>query len=124
MELIEMDTIGRIKWKIYYEDQTTYCGDPWLAPALGVMCVVHADSECGRYMRVNHDYYWYDEKHNIWEGGDLFGLYDYLIQPGYRKVIFGRITNNKTFRKIYEAALYDPDFVPKTSNAFGERLPK
>lgn len=109
-----------IAWKIYYDDGTTYTGDPFLAPALGVLIVVHPDPEHGRYFRFNHDYYWFEN--NRWEGGDLFGLYDYLMRPGCKKVIFGRIVTNERFGEVYNQAMLDMDFAPKTAHSFREQV--
>lgn len=117
-----MDNRNSIAWKIYYEDGSTYTGPPYEAPPLGVMIIVHADLEHGRFLRFNYDYYWYVEDKDQWEGSDLFGLYDYLMRPGPRKVIFGRITDNETFSSIHQKAYFDEDFLPKTAYSQRERI--
>lgn len=110
-----------MNWKIYYSETETYSGDPYNAPAFGVQVIVHKNQENGKYLVINHDYYWLlDDR---WEGGDIVGLIDYLAQPGPKKVVFGRIISNEEFRKIYTVALMDTDFEPKTAYAFGERIP-
>jgi hypothetical protein len=111
----------QIDWKIFYDNGSTYHGDPFLAPGLGVIAIVNRDSDHGRYIRVGHDYYWYED--SKWGGGDIFGLFDYLVRPGARKIIFGRTTDNQTFARVYQQALDDPDFLPKTAYSYGEIHP-
>ena len=111
-----------VKWKIWYDGSVSYTGDPWVAPAWGVQVIVMADPEHGRYARVNHDYYWYVPERDIWEGGDFVGMIDYLAQPGPKRVIFGRLVPNSLFSQVYQAAMDDPDFAPKTAHAYRERV--
>lgn len=109
-----------MKWRIYYGDGSTYDGDPFLAPPDNVQCVVIADPDHGRILRAMKDFYWWigDE----WYGGDLFGLFDYLRQPGPKKVIFARSLSDRQYQATIKAALADPDFLPKSAMAPGERF--
>lgn len=110
------------RWKIYYSDGSTFSdkdGDPFNAPGRGVQMIVHEHSEVGRHLLGREDNYWWSGSR--WFGGDLFGLYDYLQEPGPKKVIFGRVIDNESFKRITQAALNDPEFPPKSAKLQGER---
>lgn len=84
-----------LEWRIYYGDDSTFTnldGSPWDAPAVGVVAITVADPSVGRWVARASDYYVYDPAQftPAWEGVDTFGLWDYLTQPGPRKVLFGR----------------------------------
>lgn len=99
-------------FRIYYADGSTYDGDPFVAPPDGVICIVKLDQDNGRFLVAQRDYYWFDGE---WFGGDLFGLFDHLRQPGPRKVVFGRFVTNRVYQKVIGKALADPDFPPKSA---------
>lgn len=112
-----------MKWRIYYGDGSTYSnkdGKPFDAPPDNVQAIVFADRDHGRIINAMRDFYWWmgDE----WYGGDLFGLFDHLRQPGPRKVLFARSIPNEQYQEIIKTALADPDFPPKSANAPGERF--
>ena len=114
--------IDSLRWKIYYDDKPAYSGDPYLAPGRGVQIIVQHDPDNGKYLCFNHDYYWYLSDDDRWEGGNLFGMYDYLLTPGPdKRVIFGRIISNDRFQEIFNRAYNDSDFPPKTGNSLIER---
>lgn len=78
-------------WAIYYGDGSVYSsedGSHWDAPARNVQVIVVADPDHKWTTVSSTDYYilWDDR----WQGVDWFGLYDYLCEPGPRKVLFGR----------------------------------
>ena len=99
-------------YRIYYADETTYDGDPFNAPAFGVLLILEPDKESGRRFVSNGDFYiWTGER---WFDVDYFGLIDYLAQPGHKKVIFGRLVSNEDWHKIYFLADNDPDFPRRT----------
>jgi len=81
------------KWKIYYGDGSTFSnedGEPSLAPTTNVQVVV-----CQPW---------------VWQEGDLFGLYDYLMQPGLKVVKFGRTIESSKYQEIANFARSDPYF--------------
>lgn len=108
------------RFRIYYGDGSTYDGAVEHAPALNVQAIVQEDPHphgTGRYVihgggqrpnRVPLDYYWWDDA--MWVGGDLFGLFDYLQRPGWKKVLFGRTLPDAAYQAIITAAGDDPDF--------------
>jgi len=107
-----------VRWKIYYGDGAEYGGagnnDASTAPTLNVQAIAQeADIAIGRKTVSRYDFYWYcnDE----WFGGDLFGLFDYLVQPGYKVVKFGRAINRLEFEKILNRAVTDTDLIPKVA---------
>lgn len=88
-------------FKIFYDDYTTYDDNPFIAPAFGVICIL--DTHGQKHIDCRYDYYVWKFKEDGWTGVDLFGLWDYLAQPGERKVIFGRTVNNNLFEEIYQS---------------------
>lgn len=112
-------------WRVYYSDGSTYSdadGPIQDAPALGVQAIVQRDPNphgTGRFVvhgggqrpnRVPIDYYCWDDSQGIWAGTDLFGLWDYLQRPGWKRVLFGRTIADETYQRIIMAAGDDPDF--------------
>lgn len=105
------------EWRIYYGDGSTFSsgdGPPQEAPALNVQAIVRVDTDpngVGRYVLQGFDYYWLTECDG-WYGGDLFGLFDYLAGPGWKRVLFGRSIPGPEFRAAVSAAAHDPEFLP------------
>ncbi len=103
-----------MQWKIYYDDGTTFDssqGLPSEAKPLGIQCIMQDDVKEGKYLVSRFDYYWFEK--GRWFGGDLFGLYDYLLRSGAVK--FGRWIPNDKFEDVVERAKSDPDF-PKSNS--------
>lgn len=71
-----------IRWRVYYEDMTFSDeeGTANEAPAWGVLVIAQVDPDVGRFLQHGADYYWYDGAR--WYGGDLPGVYDYLLRLG------------------------------------------
>lgn len=105
------------KYRVYYADGSIYSGDPAKAPVFGVLAIVEFDKIAGRRIVSRSDYYCLDDRGEglSWFEADYIGFIDYLATPGYKRVLFGRLVSNKTFDEIYQHALTDPDFPPKTS---------
>lgn len=112
-------------WRIYYADGTTFSSDdgtPEDAPGLGVVVIPQSDPDVGRMMMARWDHYcWHGDQ---WWGHDIVGLIDCLALPGLNRVIHGRTVSQEDYRAIYQRALDDPDFVPKSGTlpAFEERV--
>mgnify|MGYP001822894045 CR=1 FL=1 len=116
--------MNRHKFKIWYDDGSTYSdGPPELAPKRGVQVIAQSDKDCGRTICRSDDFYVYQEYDGVWsfQGVDQFGLYDYLIEPGYKLVLFGRTIGNDEYRSILQCAVNDPDLPAKTSWQADER---
>lgn len=108
-----------VNWKIYYGSGLTVTNlqsPPEKVPGRNIICIVNRHSEVGKQIVTRHDYYWFDK---IWTGGDIFGLFDYLLIPGWKKVLFGRTIETEEYEKIIKMALLDVDFPEKSA-----RLPK
>jgi len=116
-----------VNWKIYYGDDSTFSdqdGSPWCAPARNVQVIVMSDKDHGWRTQAGDDYYVWDcrDGETRWWGlKDRFGLYDYLIEPGYKRVLFGRTITSDRFSVIFKRASNDPDFPKKTAFANKER---
>ena len=111
-----------MKWKIYYDDNRTTSNldeKPENVETRGVMCIVIENGEVGRQLVARHDYFWYVDGN--WAGGDIFGLFDYLLEPGFKKVLFGRTIDSDKYESIIKRALEDPDFPPKTARLNNEK---
>lgn len=82
-----------VDWRVYYDDGSTFDSDDgsaYQAPALGVQVIATVP--------------------DLWHGGDIFGLWDYLahrIAP--QRVLFGRLIDNETYAAIEQRAAHDPD---------------
>lgn len=111
-----------MRWKIYYGDGSSYKdSNPFDAPALDVQMIANSCQEHGWTLCRNRDFYWYKEGEDLWDCGDCFSLWDYLSQPGRKKVIFGRTIGSKEYEKILGFATNDPE-IPQKSGWFpGEK---
>lgn len=114
------------RWRIYYGDGSTYDrrdGEAWDAPAVNVQAIMVEDREHGWYCCRADDFYWYLPDEDRWYSGERFGLFDYLTQPGQRKVLFGRSIPDSEYREILDRAMSDPDLPEKTGWQAYERSP-
>lgn len=115
-----------LEWRVYYDDGSTFDnlkGGPADAPALGVIAINCADADVGFWTARAADFYCYSETQftPLWEGMDMFGLWDYLASPGLKRVLFGRTIPNDRYEQILHVALRDPDFPKKTGWRTTER---
>ena len=110
-------------FKVWYDNGATYTGPPEQAPKRGVICIAQKDPDCGRTICRSDDFYIYSifDGRPGWQGVDQFGLHDYLIEPGYKLVLFGRTIGNNEYKEILRKAIYDPDLPVKSPWDSGER---
>jgi len=104
-----------MNYKVYYADESTYTGEPWNAPAFGVLVIVEKDLDHGRRLVSAKDYYVWDEKNERWWSVDFIGMVDYLGFPGRKRVLFGRTVPNEEWYKIMGLANNDKDFPTRTA---------
>lgn len=104
-------------WRIYYGDGSTFDssqGSPQDAPGINVQVIAKAAGiDLGRLTIASKDFYWFDR--GEWFGGDVFGLWDYLAQPGLKVVKFGRLISLPIFQEIMRRAVTDSDLIPKVA---------
>ena len=106
-------------FRIYYDGGYTYAGKPEIAPAFGVLVIVERSKNFGRILHSNKDYFvWLGKR---WLCVDYIGLLDYLAQPGWKKVLFGRMVDDDYYNEVMKVALEDKDFPIKTAKANWER---
>ncbi len=105
-----------VDWKVFYGDGSTFGSDegsPADAPATNVQAIAQvSDPAIGRRVCSRFDFYWYEGE---WHGGDLFGLYDYLIRVSPSVVKFGRVLPRLAWEAIHLKAVNDPDLPPKVA---------
>ncbi|RPH64995.1 MAG: hypothetical protein EHM89_00200 [Acidobacteria bacterium] len=106
------------QWRIYYDDGSTYDGPVDLAPCDGVIVVAQADADVGREILHLKDFYYWER--DRWFGCDLYGLWDYLRRPGWKKTLAGRNTEHRNYSAIYQRALDDDDLPPKSARHMNE----
>ena len=110
-------------WRIYYGDGATYSSDdgsPLEAPPMNVQAIAEQDPDVGRSIWHGKDFYlWRD---GIWHGVDWFGVLDHLMEMGLLKT--GRTISTDEFRAIYQQAVNDPEFPPKSALATHEQAPR
>ena len=113
-----------MRWKIYYGDGSTYNnqdGYEARAPARDVQVIVLEDKDHGWITQAGTDYYIWN--HSRWWGVDLFGMYDYLIEDGWKRVLFGRTLAKDEYQAIFKRASDDMQFERKTAFANKEHRP-
>ncbi len=109
-----------VKWVIFYSDGSSFSskdGSPDDAPALDIQVIAQGDETVGRKLLIHKDYYWYES--DRWYGGELFGLYDYLIRS--RRAKFGRYVTDATYAAAVKAAMDDPRLPVKSAVHGSER---
>jgi len=102
-----------MQFKIFYEDGSTYSGDPFLSPVFKVLVIVEADKEHGKKLVSGGDYYVWTSGH--WYAVDYPGMIQYLADPGPRRVLLGVMTDGDTWNKAMKEARNDPDFPTQTA---------
>ena len=108
---------------IFYSDGFIFEGAPQDAPSFDVQAIVQPSPQVGWAMEHTHDYYVWRKDLNEWRGTDLFGLWDYLSQSGWKKVLFGRTISTDEFSNIYQRAKEHRD-IRKTGFVPSERKPE
>jgi len=107
-------------YRIYYDGGATYDGSPENAPAFGVLVVIQKNKDSGRELITSKDYYCWTG--NGWLCTDYIGFVDYLAQPGWKRVLFGRMVSNDEWYRVIKQANEDPDFPVRTNWGFNERV--
>jgi len=115
-----MCSFSMSEYRIYYSGGGT-CSSATpteLTPALDVQAIVQEDERVGWAMTHSRDYYvWLGDR---WLGVDLFGLWDYLTQPGWKRALCGRTLTSAEFQAIYARAKVDRTFADKNGYLPGE----
>jgi hypothetical protein len=97
-------------WKIYYSDNSTIddtaCSPFDISRRRDIQVIVQESPDHNWTTTCHSDYYiWTDIGDGFrWLGVDHFGLYDYLLRPGEKSVLFGATISNERFREIFELA--------------------
>lgn len=116
-----MESSSSLNWRIYYGDDSVFddAADPFGAPPVNCQVIAQRDPDVGRTLLAKKDFYWLEDD-LTWNGGDIFGLWDYLARPGPKKVVFGRTIPNRRYAAVVRKAVEDPAFPPKSARREGE----
>ncbi len=116
----------RPRFRIFYDDGSTYSGEVWDAPGDGVQVIVQCDDAAGdpyavgRELLFDADFYCWRAQESKWFRCDIFGLHDYLRVAGGKKVVFGRTAPRSAYKAALIQAATDPDFPLKSARQAGE----
>lgn len=112
-------------WKIFYSEGTysDEDGPPENAPKRDVQTIAVKCETSGRRIERGSDYYIWVPDRGVWRGVDFFGMYDYMIDPGFKLVLYGRVLSDKEYSEIWTRATKDPDLPPKSAYMPYERKP-
>jgi len=113
-----------IDFRVYYDGGETYSGDPYSAPAFGVLVIVQTNANHGREIVSSKDYFVWFEDRGKWLNMDFIGMLDYLAQPGHKKVLFGRLVEDEYYYTVFKRAEEDLDFPARTAWGFNEKRPE
>ena len=90
-----------IDWKIYYGDGSVFTnldGEPQDAPCGNVQRIAYYDADGRRKFCHDKDYYIYEN--NCWYAVDMIGFLQYMSDPGFKIVKFGRMMPDLKFREL------------------------
>jgi hypothetical protein len=111
-----------VDYRIYYGDGSTYSdedGPADQAPKRNVQTIAQRNDLVGRRIERGDNFYvWTDHG---WRGCDQFGLYDYLIEPGFKVVLFGRSLPDAEYRAVLGRACKDPGLPAKSATSEDEK---
>ena len=114
-----------MKWCIYYSDSIyTYLdGEVKDAPGIGVQYIAQEDKNHNWVSFSGDDYYYWDDKGDgaKWWQGDRIAFNIYLIQPGWKKVLFGEMLSEERFTEISRRVSEDLQVARKTGYTPWER---
>lgn len=97
--------VTTVKFRVYYDDGTTYIGDPFIAPATGVVVIACEDTKANKGFRMTMSKDAYFLKDGRWWGCDVMGMYDYLMSyVGPKAVLFGRTIRDDLYWDIVSRA--------------------
>jgi len=107
-------------FKVYYSSGSTHMGnDPYITPVPEVVAIVQIDNLHGRRVVAGDDFYvWKDTS---WYGTDLIGMFQYLMNDGPRRVLYGVMVHEEQWQSIMRLANNDSDFPKRTAYGRGER---
>lgn len=91
-------------FRIYYDDGSTYAGDPFEAASHGVIAVVVRRNGKPLVWHSRDAYYWHKEMG--WTPCDDWGYRDYMLNYiGPKAVLFGRNVRDEQYWAIIKRAI-------------------
>jgi hypothetical protein len=111
------------RWWIVYGDRSFYSsadGSAFDAPGRDVQAVLSPDPDHGWQLWTRGEFYVFLPDADTWRPVDQWGLFDYLLEPGPRKVVFGRTMFDPEFHALLAWLNAHPDLPTKTGWRQGE----
>ena len=111
-----------LRWRIYYEDLTTFDdsqGGPGDAPANGVVAInqvtdcIHHPTETFKNTEARlygEDWMWWRPDLGCWLQGERDGLLDAFMHTPAQFAKQGRMTGHKRWEELWTRVSSDPDF--------------
>ena len=112
------------RWKIFYGDGSTFTdkdGRLELVPKCNVQGIAVEDDTLGRRIESSEDFYIWTPENGGWRGANHFRMAEYLMEPGYKLVLFGRTLDDMDFRKLWDRISRDTYLPPKSGFTRKER---
>lgn len=121
MSVMKTEDPTIVKWRIYYDDKSTFSsveGTAAEAPSAGVIAIVQKEKDSGWVVTAFKDYYWYEN--DEWWGGDAPGFWQHMFKGGAKIVKFGVTTTAANFNETMVRAAADQEFAIKTGKGLLE----
>ena len=113
-----------MRWVIEYRDGTTFSnidGEPQDAPGAGVVGVGQEDGTVGFLVHQGENFYVFGEQFGGWAGMDVYGLAQYLSEPGFKVVKLGTAVPTAEYLSVIERLRKDPRLPNKSARYPWER---
>ena len=108
-----MSSAGELSWTIYYKAgdgidsiSNLDCKVENL-PGGDVLAICQVDDLVGYEILTGaqaygKDFFWFDFQSSSWFVGDVFGLSQYIMEPGLQKILLGRAVSRKDWNRMQE----------------------
>jgi len=113
-----------MRWVIEYRGGGSFSnvdGSPEAAPGAGVIGIGQEDGSVGFLVHQGENFYCFDEQYGGWCGMDVFGLAQYLSEPGFKVVKLGTAMPTADFRAVLQRLRSDPRLPKKSAHYPWER---
>jgi hypothetical protein len=113
------------RWWVVFGDRNIVAGsgaaDAYAVPGRDVQAVISPCPDHGWELWSRGEFYVFLPSADAWRPVDQWGLFDYLLEPGPRKVLFGRTMFDPEFYALLAWLNEHPDLPMKTGFRPGEQ---